>query len=102
MFEQNGDGSEIIHEEDTGIIEDIAVDWTTGNVYFTLNAVGNSRADSHVAMVSGRGAGNKVTLVNTTLHKPRGIALHPLQKSVNLPFCVVQAVLRNQRIIDIL
>ncbi|CAI8006362.1 Low-density lipoprotein receptor-related protein 4 [Geodia barretti] len=82
MFEQNGDGSEIIHEEDTGIIEDIAVDWTTGNVYFTLNAVGNSRADSHVAMVSGRGAGNKVTLVNTTLHKPRGIALHPLQNTM--------------------
>ena len=84
MFEQYDNESEIIHEERNGIIEDIAVDWTTGNVYFTLNAVGNSGVQSHVAVVSGEGESNKVTLVNTNVHRPRGIALHPLLKSVNI------------------
>ena len=80
MFEESHNMSEIIHEESIGIIEDIAVDWTTGNIYFTLNAV-NSGAQSHVAMVTGEG-GNKVTLVSDNVHKPRGITLHPLKKFV--------------------
>ena len=79
MFQLNDSEAEIIHEE-TGLIEDIAIDWTTGNVYFTLNAMDDTRL-SHVAVI-GKGGGNKVTLVTSNVNKPRGIALHPLEKLV--------------------
>ena len=79
LFQENDSVSQLLHEE-IGLVEDLAVDWTTGNVYFTLNAMNTDR-ESHVAMI-GKEGGNKVTLVTSGVHKPRGIALHPLNKLV--------------------
>ena len=60
----------------TGLIEDLAVDWTTGNLYWTLNS---ASGNSHVAMVNARGDHYR-TLVTGNVGKPRGIALHPVRK----------------------
>ena len=61
--------------EELGQIEDIAVDWTTGNVYFTMHL----EFDSFIGVVNKDGK-FLVTLVTTGIGKPRGIALHPLEK----------------------
>ena len=58
-----------------GIIEDITVDWTTGNVYFTVNTMSTN---SYIAVVDRNGR-NRATLIRG-IGKPRGIALHPLLK----------------------
>jgi sugar lactone lactonase YvrE len=67
----NGDAKTLLTV--VGIIEDIAVDWTTGNVYFTVNTMST---DSYIAVIDKDGH-HRTTLV-TGIGKPRGIALHPV------------------------
>lgn len=50
--------------------EDIAIDWLTGNLYFT------DRQYMHVAVCSNDG-NHCTSLVNQDIHQPRGIALYP-------------------------
>ena len=69
----NGDAKTLLTV--VGIIEDIAVDWTTGNVYFTVNTMST---DSYIAVIDKDGH-HRTTLV-TGIGKPRGIALHPVLK----------------------
>ena len=65
----------VVIRREFGQIEGIAVDWTTGNVYFTMHL----EHDSFIGVVNKDGR-FLVTLVTTGIGKPRGIALHPLEK----------------------
>lgn len=71
----NGTGEPETLLEEAGQVEDLAVDWTTGNIYWTSNTLD---ANSHIAMADKDGRFRK-TLVRG-LGKPRGLVLHPLKK----------------------
>ena len=71
----NGTGEPETLLEEPGQVEDLAVDWTTGNVYWTSNTLD---ANNHIAMADRDGRFRK-TLVRG-LGKPRGLVLHPLRK----------------------
>ena len=72
----NGSGEPTELTSVHGLVEDLAVDWTTGNIYWTLNS---ASGNSHVAMVNNNGSHYR-TLVSGSIGKPRGIALHPVRK----------------------
>lgn len=55
-----------------GAPEDLAVDWLTGNIYFTDSEL------RHIGVCTNDG-NHCVVLINEDIHKPRGIALNPVE-----------------------
>lgn len=67
---EHGSNRELLVSSGLGAPEDLAVDWITGNIYFT-------DADmQHIGVCSNDGVKCTV-IVNKDIHKPRGIVLHP-------------------------
>ena len=63
--------------EGPGLAEDISVDWTTGNIYWTCSRLGSS---NYIAVADKDGRYKKTLL--TGIEKPRGIVLHPKKRLV--------------------
>lgn len=55
-----------------GAPEDLAIDWITGNIYFTDSEM------QHIGVCSKNGEKCTV-IVNKDINKPRGIALNPAE-----------------------
>ncbi|KAM7347718.1 putative vitellogenin receptor yl isoform 1-T1 [Cochliomyia hominivorax] len=73
----NPDGSqqEILLTSGLDAPEDLAVDWLTGNIYFSDNVM------HHIAVCSNDGH-NCAVLVTEDVHQPRGVALWPQRSQI--------------------
>lgn len=67
---EDGSERELIVTSGLGAPEDLAVDWITGNIYFT------DSERQHIGVCTNDGL-NCAVLVNDDVDKPRGIVLHP-------------------------
>lgn len=68
--EDDGKNKELIVTSGLGSPEDLAVDWVTGNIYFTDSEM------SHIGVCTNDGMHCSV-LINEDIRKPRGIVLNP-------------------------
>lgn len=68
--DEHGSHRELLVSSGLGAPEDLAIDWVTGNIYFT-------DADlQHIGVCTNDGLKCSV-IVNEDIHKPRGIVLNP-------------------------
>ncbi|XP_022903502.2 vitellogenin receptor [Onthophagus taurus] len=67
---EDGDHRETLVTSGLGAAEDLALDWVTGNIYFTDSEM------QHIGVCTKNGH-HCTVIVNKDIHKPRGIALNP-------------------------
>lgn len=67
---EDGSEKDIIITSGIGIAEDLAIDWLTGNIYFT------DAEQQHIG-VCNNGGTHCTVLINKDIDKPRGIVLDP-------------------------
>ncbi|XP_035222728.1 sortilin-related receptor-like, partial [Stegodyphus dumicola] len=69
-------GNEAIAESNMAAVEGLALDWISGNVYFSngeRSAIEMVKANTSIAQV------RRIILNNTYIDKPRGLAVHPVK-----------------------
>lgn len=72
-FAQGSKTTEVLLTAGVGKPEDIAIDWLTGNLYFTDAEL------THIAVCTGNGMHCTQLLQSEAMDKPRAIALHPAE-----------------------
>ncbi|XP_054719384.1 sortilin-related receptor-like [Uloborus diversus] len=68
-------GNQVIAESDMGAVEGLALDWTSGNLYFS----DREKSKVEMARLNQGMRLRRMVLNGTHVDKPRGIAVHPLK-----------------------
>lgn len=69
----NGSKNEVVLPAGLEQPEDLAIDWLTGNIYFT------DAMRDHIAVCTGNGSFCTQLVHSAAMDKPRGIVLHPTE-----------------------